>query len=633
MGAVRMKPLHSDGRRRGVRGAALLLLLATLLFPAMASADWWNHDWSYRKQIVLDASAKGGDLKSDLSDVPVLIRLHEGVFKFADANPDGSDLRFVAEDDKTPLKYHVEKFDSVFNLAFVWVSIPKIKAGETTKLWMYYGNSKAANGGDARVTYDPDQVLVYHFAERGVPAADSTGYSNNSTTIAQVDESGLIGTATKFDGKSVVQLPASSSLAVAPGGAWTWSAWLKPAAVDEDGVIYARHDGPRTLLIGLSRGAPYVSLSDDSGTAQQTAAVQPLGGKGWHNLAITMGQHLTLYVDGKPGPVIPLSSPAFNSPSSLGGDAASGAPGQPPQNGYAGELDEVQISRVARDPAYLEVMALNQGPGDKLVEFGEDQQLSSWSSGYIGIILHSVTLDGWVVIVILLTMALVSWGVMAQKTGQINRVARGNKAFLEMYRSASGDFGALNHLVSGSAVGGGSGLAEEKRLLVRRAPLFNMFAAGVEELRQRLAGDRATQGGGTYLTSQSIEAIRASLDSSLVQESQSLNRAMVLLTIAISGGPFIGLLGTVMGVMITFAAIAASGDVNINSIAPGIAAALAATVAGLIVAIPALFGYNYLITRIKDATAEMQVFLDAFITRMAENYNEPRALRRMTAEE
>src|SRR5262249_7837446 len=96
---------------------------------------------------------------------------------------------------------------------------------------------------------------------------------------------------------------------------------------------------------------------------------------------------------------------------------------------------------------------------------------------------------------------------------------------------------------------------------------------------------------------------------------------MVLLTIAISGGPFLGLLGTVVGVMITFAAIAATGDVNINAIAPGIAAALVATVAGLAVAIPALFGYNYLILRIKDVTTEMHVFIDEFVTRLAEAYS------------
>jgi biopolymer transport protein ExbB len=96
----------------------------------------------------------------------------------------------------------------------------------------------------------------------------------------------------------------------------------------------------------------------------------------------------------------------------------------------------------------------------------------------------------------------------------------------------------------------------------------------------------------------------------------------VLLTIAISGGPFLGLLGTVVGVMITFAAIAAQGDVNINAIAPGIAAALLATVAGLAVAIPSLFGYNYLITRIKAITADMQAFTDEFIAKMAETHNQ-----------
>src|SRR5262249_40677911 len=82
-------------------------------------------------------------------------------------------------------------------------------------------------------------------------------------------------------------------------------------------------------------------------------------------------------------------------------------------------------------------------------------------------------------------------------------------------------------------------------------------------------------------------------------------------------GPFLGLLGTVVGVMITFPAIAAAGDVNVNAIAPGIAAALLATVAGLAVAIPALFGYNYLASRIKNISSEMQIFVDQFVTRPA----------------
>jgi biopolymer transport protein ExbB len=111
--------------------------------------------------------------------------------------------------------------------------------------------------------------------------------------------------------------------------------------------------------------------------------------------------------------------------------------------------------------------------------------------------------------------------------------------------------------------------------------------------------------------------LRVKLDSQIVSESQRLNHNMVLLTIAIAGGPFLGLLGTVVGVMITFAAIAASGDVNINSIAPGIAAALLATVAGLAVAIPSLFAYNYLLTQIKNITAGMRIFADEFLALLA----------------
>jgi len=87
----------------------------------------------------------------------------------------------------------------------------------------------------------------------------------------------------------------------------------------------------------------------------------------------------------------------------------------------------------------------------------------------------------------------------------------------------------------------------------------------------------------------------------------------------------------VVGVMLTFATIAAAGDVNVNAIAPGISAALVATVAGLAVAIPALFGYNYLNSRINSATTDMRVFVDEFETRMAERYA-PATIQRSAAE-
>jgi biopolymer transport protein ExbB len=105
-----------------------------------------------------------------------------------------------------------------------------------------------------------------------------------------------------------------------------------------------------------------------------------------------------------------------------------------------------------------------------------------------------------------------------------------------------------------------------------------------------------------------------------VHETHRLAKGLVFLTISIAGGPYVGLLGTVVGVMITFAIIAKNGEVDVNSIAPGIASALLATVAGLVVAIPALFIYSYLNSRIKETTSGMQVFIDEFVAKMAEFY-------------
>ena len=150
------------------------------------------------------------------------------------------------------------------------------------------------------------------------------------------------------------------------------------------------------------------------------------------------------------------------------------------------------------------------------------------------------------------------------------------------------------------------------------SPLFQLYAAGLQEVEQRLGHTVGAQAAG--LSDRSLLAVRSTMNSVLVRQLQRLNSMMVLLTIAISGGPFLGLLGTVIGIMLTFAGIAASGEVDINSIAPGMAAALLATVAGLAVAIPALFGYNYLAGRIKELSADMQVFIEELSGRFTEAY-------------
>jgi len=223
-----------------------------------------------------------------------------------------------------------------------------------------------------------------------------------------------------------------------------------------------------------------------------------------------------------------------------------------------------------------------------------------------------------VVIALCGVMFVISLVVMVTKGLSLSRAKRDDRAFLERYRGVGGaDPGALDRdeTEEEREDSGSEFLAAMtgKHDHFQSSPVYHVYHAGAQELKKR-HGDSLDK----PLTPQALDVLRARLDAAVVREGQRLNKNMVLLTIAISGGPFLGLLGTVLGVMITFAVIAATGDVNINSIAPGISGALLATVAGLAVAIPALFAYNYLLTQIKDLTADMRVFTDEFLALVAE---------------
>ncbi len=162
-------------RRNWVANLATWVLsaLALLALPQSAEA-WWNDDWQLRKKVTIDTSASGANITDQIGTVAVLVRLHVGNFRFGQAKEDGGDLRFIASDDKTPLKYHIEKYDSLLGEAFAWVQVPNLNPGQKTDVWLYYSNKKAQQASDPKATYDADTLLVYHFAERGTPPQDSS---------------------------------------------------------------------------------------------------------------------------------------------------------------------------------------------------------------------------------------------------------------------------------------------------------------------------------------------------------------------------------------------------------------------------------------------------------------------------
>ncbi len=602
--------------RRLLRACAFALLCVGFSASA-ARAEWWNGDWQYRVKIDADAGPKGANIGEPIGRTQVLIRLTQGNFKFDAAKQDGSDLRFVAGDDKTPLHYHIEKWDGLVDqVALIWVDVPDLAPGTASPFFMYWGNPKANDAADAHATYDPDQVLVWHFGDTGALPHDATANGNNALTPAARDEAGIIGFGAKLAvATPPIKLAPSTTLNITAGEALTWQVWEKAAAPGETGVLYDQHDatGPADFQVGLAGGVAYAQVSPAAGVPVRAQAGAAISGDGWHLISVTASaDRVTVFVDGVRAAEAAGGLPAIAGPGVLGGPAmaapipVAGAPAAPALANFAGELDELQISRAVRSPGAISAAVHSQGPNANLLVFETPEQTSGFSTGYIGILLHSITPDAMVVIGILMVMMLISWLVMINRGVVVARTRGQNKRFRRTLRETMRRDGEM--LLPG--------LPKDTHTKLSGSSLLAIYEIGYREVNERLHGGRTLPDG--TIAPQSLAAIRSAMDAQMVREIERLNNLMVLLTIAIAGGPFIGLLGTVVGVMITFAAIAAAGDVNVNAIAPGIAAALLATVAGLAVAIPSLFGYNYFQVRIKGVISEMTVFVDEIVTRIAE---------------
>lgn len=283
-------------------------------------------------------------------------------------------------------------------------------------------------------------------------------------------------------------------------------------------------------------------------------------------------------------------------------EASAAAPTLQP---FQGAIDELRLSKIARPAALLLADATAQGAESRLVAYGVDEKQSGFGFGKLGFLLNAVPLDAWVIIAILALMMVQSWVIMYRKNQNVGRVSRANGLFRERFA----EVGTRLEL-----------LADDRELAARlqHSSLWRLYQVAVKEIRTR-----REQGADTSsVSAATIEAIRASMDGVRTKENQQLGSRLSSLSNAIAGGPYIGLLGTVLGIMVVFLGTAMAGDVNINAIAPGMAAALLATAMGLFVAIPALFGYNRLVTRNKEVSADMRVFVDEFVTRLAEVHGE-----------
>src|SRR5690348_14549068 len=245
--------------------------------------------------------------------------------------------------------------------------------------------------------------------------------------------------------------------------------------------------------------------------------------------------------------------------------------------------------------------------------------------------IENATPEGKITVVALLILSLFSWTIIITKFRQLLIARQATKKFLAAYNSTRDP---LDIQRRGEAFDG--------------APAYQLYIRGADELAYQLKNnpvqvecvapqnpvegvehtntDFLARSVDTKVSTASFEAVKVILEEAAGAEAMALEKGMIVLSTAVAGGPFIGLLGTVWGVMSTFAGIAVAQQASLTAMAPGVAAALVATVTGLLVAIPAMFAYNFMVTTVRHITQELDAFATEYATQIEHKYVDNRPL-------
>lgn len=222
-------------------------------------------------------------------------------------------------------------------------------------------------------------------------------------------------------------------------------------------------------------------------------------------------------------------------------------------------------------------------------------------SGPIWDIISHTSAFGSFILIALVSMSLVSWAIIFRKWRLFRAVTAENIAFTQQFKRAR-------------RVADVAGQAKSYRL----SPFSAIYVAGMEEIvqlqerRNEVAGLRESK---APLTTEDFEIVEMSMERSSTEEFVGLEKQVIFLATTGSAAPFMGLLGTVVGIMDSFWAIGERGSASLAVVAPGIAEALLATIVGLGAAIPAVIAYNWANNNIKRMNDRAYAFILTFIAR------------------
>ena len=212
------------------------------------------------------------------------------------------------------------------------------------------------------------------------------------------------------------------------------------------------------------------------------------------------------------------------------------------------------------------------------------------------------------IVVLLIALSVLTWSVMIDKAIAVHRAKKSSQSFSARFKSHPRNIASplLVHDAEGNS-----------------GPVARVYSAGVRRLLEFYENDspsfRGPMPGGAMpikLSPAQYNAIEAELEREVSSQIEVLEQKIGYLGTMVSVCPFCGLFGTVWGVMLAFCGIAAAGKADFTALAPGVAGALLTTVAGLIVAVPSLIGYNMLNATIRSLTVAMDNFVEDFMARL-----------------
>ncbi len=231
----------------------------------------------------------------------------------------------------------------------------------------------------------------------------------------------------------------------------------------------------------------------------------------------------------------------------------------------------------------------------------------------------------------LLILSLFSWTIIITKARQLHIAKKWGRKFFAAYNATRDPLDIKRK-------------AEE----FEGAPAYQLYIRAADEVdyhlknnpvqveARRIISNDSEQGHGntdiisrtrtTKVSVASYDAVKLVMEEAASAQAMSLEKGMIVLSTAVAGGPFIGLLGTVWGVMETFSGIANAGSASLTAMAPGVAGALICTVIGLLVAIPAMFSYNFMVTSIRMITQELDGFASRYANQIEHGYVDNRPL-------